>query len=69
MIARLSSTNSSSCFLGSIVSATNVLNFGDLVLGMAFPNILGMVLLSVKVKAVLASYMQKLNTNEFKTFE
>ena len=33
-------------FLGSIITATNILNFSDLmILGMAFPNILGMFLL------------------------
>ena len=52
-------------FLGSIISATNVLGFGDLMtLGMAFPNILGVVILSGKVKAALGDYMAKLRSGE-----
>src|SRR5690606_36545985 len=32
-------------FLGSVVSATNILNFGDLmILGMAFPNLVGVLM-------------------------
>ena len=39
-------------FLGAMFEAGSVLDFGDLmILGMAFPNILGVVLLSGKVKA------------------
>ena len=53
-------------FLGSIVSATNVLDFGDLmILGMAFPNILGVLFLSGKVKRHLNEYWQKLKNGEF----
>ncbi|MEM8712671.1 MAG: alanine/glycine:cation symporter family protein, partial [Planctomycetota bacterium] len=38
-------------FLGSVITATAVLDFGDLmILGMAIPNVLGVVLLSGKVK-------------------
>ena len=41
-------------FLGSIITAKNILTFSDLmILGMAFPNILGMILLSGKVKRSL----------------
>ena len=44
-------------FLGSIITAKNILNFSDLmILGMAFPNILGMLLLSSKVKESLEEY-------------
>ena len=57
-------------FLGSILSATNVLAFGDLmILGMAFPNILGVVLLSGKVKAQLTDYMGKLKSGEMKVYK
>jgi len=53
-------------FLGSIVSATNVLEFGDLmILGMAFPNIIGVVLLSGTVAADLKVYWQQYTSGEF----
>jgi len=52
-------------FLGSVVSAKNVLGFGDLmILGMAFPNILGVVLLSGRVKRDLNEYWKKLKAGE-----
>jgi AGCS family alanine or glycine:cation symporter len=44
-------------FLGSIITATNILDFSDLmILGMAFPNILGLFLLSNVVKKELNAY-------------
>jgi len=44
-------------FLGSILTATNVLAFGDLmILGMAFPNLLGVYILHGKVKRMLTDY-------------
>ncbi len=52
-------------FLGSIITATNVLDFGDLmILGMAFPNVLGVLILSGKVKTALNDYwaMKKAGT-------
>jgi alanine or glycine:cation symporter, AGCS family len=53
-------------FLGSIVSATNVLDFGDLmILGMAFPNVVGVVLLSGEVAADLKIYWKKYTNGEF----
>lgn len=53
-------------FLGSIASAKNVLEFGDLmILGMAFPNILGVVLLAPKVKADLKDYWTRYKSGEF----
>lgn len=56
-------------FLGSIVSAENVLEFGDLmILGMAFPNVLGVVLLSGEVAADLKVYWQKYLNGEFKEY-
>lgn len=52
--------------LGSIVSATNVLEFGDLmILGMAFPNILGVLLLSNRVKRELDAYWKRYKSGEF----
>tara|TARA_R110002095_G_scaffold173522_8_gene150890 strand:+ start:5535 stop:7220 length:1686 start_codon:yes stop_codon:yes gene_type:complete len=52
--------------LGSIVSATNVLDFGDLmILGMAFPNILGVLLLSNRVKNELDAYWKRYKSGEF----
>ena len=57
-------------FLGSIVSATNVLEFGDLmILGMAFPNILGVVLLSGKVKEELDRYWKRHKAGDFEPKE
>lgn len=54
-------------FLGSIVTATNVLDFSDLmILGMAFPNILGVLLLSGAVASSLAEYRRALATGEIR---
>lgn len=53
-------------FLGSIVSATNVLEFGDLmILGMAFPNVIGVVFLSGEVATDLKTYWQQYLNGEF----
>lgn len=52
-------------FLGSVISATNVMDFGDLMIfGMAIPNIIGLVLLSGKVARALDVYMGKLKSGE-----
>ena len=57
-------------FLGSIVSATNVLAFGDLmILGMALPNITGVVLLTGKVKVALDAYWEQYKEGSFQTFK
>ena len=57
-------------FLGSIASATNILDFGDLLIfGMVLPNIIGVVLLSGKVKAKYVEYQAKLAAGEYKTFK
>jgi len=51
---------------GAVFSAQSVLDFGDLmILGMAFPNIAGVVLLSPKIKQSLDSYMRRLREGEF----
>jgi AGCS family alanine or glycine:cation symporter len=47
-------------FCGAITSATNILEFGDLmILGMAFPNIFGLYFLSKKVRESLDDYRAK----------
>jgi alanine or glycine:cation symporter, AGCS family len=54
-------------FLGSIVTATNILDFSDLmILAMAFPNILGVLLLSGGVRSDLTDYLAKLESGEIK---
>lgn len=56
--------------LGSIVSATNVLHFGDLmILIMAFPNILGLYLLQGDVRADLKDYEAKLKAGSFTVYK
>lgn len=53
-------------FMGGIVKATTILDFADLLLlVMAFPNILGLYLLSGKIKEELASYKAKLASGKF----
>ncbi|MEE8508450.1 MAG: alanine:cation symporter family protein, partial [Myxococcota bacterium] len=51
---------------GAIFQAQAVLDFGDLmILGMAFPNILGVVMLSGKVRSELDHYLARLQNGEF----
>ncbi|MDP6850678.1 MAG: alanine/glycine:cation symporter family protein [Planctomycetota bacterium] len=53
-------------FLGSIITSKNVLDFGDLmILGMAFPNVLGLYFLMGGVRRDLNSYMEKLKSGDF----
>lgn len=53
-------------FLGSVVTATNVMDFSDLmILSMALPNILGLLLLSNKVKLKLDDYWQAYKLGDF----
>lgn len=57
-------------FAGSIVTSMNVLEFGDLmILGMAFPNILGVLILSGGVKNDLDDYMGKLKSGEIRQYK
>ncbi|MDP7061974.1 MAG: alanine/glycine:cation symporter family protein [Planctomycetota bacterium] len=57
-------------FIGSIVTSTQILQFGDLmILGMAFPNVLGVVLLSGKVRKDLTSYWSDLKSDKFPTYK
>ncbi|MDP3936972.1 MAG: alanine/glycine:cation symporter family protein, partial [Deltaproteobacteria bacterium] len=52
-------------WFGTVSSLENVIDFSDLMaLGMAFPNIFGVILLSGKVKADLESYMRRLKAGE-----
>ena len=51
--------------LGSIVTRGNILEFSDLmILGMSFPNLLGVFLLSGLVKARLDTYWGKYKSGE-----
>jgi alanine or glycine:cation symporter, AGCS family len=51
--------------LGSVVSAKNILDFGDLmILSMALPNILGCALLSGKVRSALDDYWRRYKSGE-----
>ncbi|MEE9281826.1 MAG: alanine/glycine:cation symporter family protein [Myxococcota bacterium] len=53
-------------WLGAIFQAQAVLDFGDLmILGMAFPNITGVLLLSGKIKLELDSYLLRLREGRF----
>ena len=57
-------------YFGAVSSMTNALDFSDLmVLGMSFPNIIGVVLLSGEVRADLDVYLAKLRAGAFKTFK
>lgn len=57
-------------FLGSIITATNVLEFGDLmILGMAFPNLAGVYLLHGKVRAELTAYWNRYKSGDLPTFK
>jgi AGCS family alanine or glycine:cation symporter len=53
-------------WLGAIFQPGAVLDFGDLmILGMAFPNITGVLLLSGKIRLELDAYLQRLKAGEF----
>ena len=57
-------------FIGSIITAKAVLDFGDLmILGMAFPNILGLYLLSGAISRDLNQYESDLKAGKFQTFK
>lgn len=56
-------------FLGSVVTSTNVLAFGDLmILGMAFPNILGLYILRKNVKREMDDYWGKVKSGEIRPY-
>ncbi|MCA9066748.1 MAG: alanine:cation symporter family protein, partial [Planctomycetaceae bacterium] len=51
--------------MGAVMSSTNVLDLSDLaILGMAFPNILGVILMSGVIKRDLDAYWAKLKSGE-----
>jgi AGCS family alanine or glycine:cation symporter len=55
---------------GAIFAANAVIAFGDaMILGMAFPNLVGVVLLSGRIKADLDAYMVRLRAGEFPRYE
>jgi AGCS family alanine or glycine:cation symporter len=57
-------------FLGSIITSTNVLNFGDLmILSMALPNLIGVYLLHSKVRAALDDYWRRLGAGEYQPYK
>ncbi len=57
-------------WFGCVSNLRNVIDFSDLMaLGMAFPNIFGVVLLSGKIKADLDSYMGRLKAGEFERYK
>ena len=57
-------------FVGAIVPLGAVLDFSDMmILCMAFPNVLGLILLSPKVRRDLLAYWQRYKSGEFKTYK
>lgn len=53
-------------FLGSVITSTNILNFGDLmILGMALPNLIGVYALNGRVRTALDDYWERLRRGEF----
>ncbi|HET6628237.1 MAG TPA: alanine/glycine:cation symporter family protein [Woeseiaceae bacterium] len=57
-------------FLGSVITAINILEFGDLmILGMSLPNLIGVYLLHGKVRAALTDYWKRYKAGEFPVFE
>lgn len=55
--------------LGAVSSLKNVIEFSDLmILSMAFPNIIGGVILAPKVKTMLNDYWTRYQNNEFATY-
>lgn len=54
-------------FLGAVTTSTNIMEFGDLmILGMAFPNLVGVYLLSGKIKTALDDYGGLLKSGKMK---
>ena len=57
-------------FMGSLITAGNILNFGDLmILSMAVPNILGLFMLSGDIKDDLGAYLKKLKAGAFRVYK
>jgi len=58
------------CFLGTVTTLNNIIGFSDMmILGMAFPNIVGGVLLSPQIKACLQDYWQRLQQGQFTRYK
>ena len=56
-------------FLGAVTELSNVINFSDLmILSMAFPNIIGGVLLSPQIKTCLTVYWQAYKSGQMKRY-
>lgn len=56
-------------FIGSVTTSINMLRFGDtMILGMALPNLIGVLLLSGKVRRALDDYWRKFRGGEFRTY-
>ena len=54
------------CWAGAVFNAASVLDFGDLmILGMAFPNVMGVILLAGPLKKDLDVYLARLGAGEF----
>jgi len=57
-------------WLGAIFQANAVIDFGDMmILGMAFPNLVGVVMLSSGVKRDLDRYLGRLRAGEFRRYD
>ncbi|EAQ77594.1 alanine/glycine:cation symporter family protein [Blastopirellula marina] len=57
-------------FIGAVANLGAVIDFSDMMLlSMAFPNIVGVVLLAPKVKRALHEYWQKYKSGEFKKYK
>ena len=57
-------------FIGSVTALSNVIDFSDMmILGMAFPNILGGVILSPQIKAALNDYWDRVKSGRIKRYE
>ena len=58
------------CWAGAVFNAASVLEFGDLmILGMAFPNILGVLFLVGPLKKDLEKYLARLKAGEFSLYK
>jgi AGCS family alanine or glycine:cation symporter len=56
-------------WLGAIFNASSVIDFGDaMILGMAFPNLVGVMLLSGRVKRELDAYLGKLRAGDLQRY-
>jgi AGCS family alanine or glycine:cation symporter len=57
-------------FLGSVITSANVLNFGDLmILGMAFPNLIGVYFLHGKVRNAIDEYWARYKSGAMRVYK